>query len=155
MTEDEAKDILSELLPLSYEFNEIFWGKGLDTLSAENNEIYAKVDEKYGYTSADDILTAASEVFSSEYLEIIKSAVFDGNEEEGINPRYMDIGGVLKADTSNKGFDIKGNIETDSVKIKRQNSKVVTLTADYADGGSTVIQLVNENGVWKLNSATY
>ncbi len=153
MTDETARQELERLLPISYEFNDIFWGKGLPVKEPDGKDRYKAVDDSCGYGSTSEILEKAKEVFSTEYLAGIQSAIFA--EEEGRAPRYKDINGVLKIDTSNEGFDVKGNIIIESAKIKKQNRAMMILTADYEDGGSLEITLILENGKWFLNSPTY
>ena len=158
MTEESAKEILEELLPASYEFNDVFWGKGLDTVLSSSSDAYQPVESDV-YKSTKDLLDAASEVFSSEYIESIRSSVFASNEEGGIRARYIDVSGVLKTDVTNKGFDnfgsVNGKIDISSVKILKQNSHAALLSLRYTDGGETELTLVLENGKWLLNSPTY
>lgn len=153
MTDESVKAELERLLPLSYEMNEIFWGKGLPYEDNGSNAKMKPVTEDCGYTSTEDILSKAAEIFSEGYMKDIKEAVFtDGDDTDA---RYVDINGVLKIDTSKKGFDIKGNIDVSTAKIKKQNSGMVIVTAEYEDGGQTELTLVLQDGQWYLDSPTY
>ncbi len=153
MTDELARQELERLLPVSYEMNEIFWGEGLPTVENSSTDRYKTVKSESGYESIDQILEKASEVFSADYIESIKDAIFTGNEE--VYPRYKEISGALKTDTQNKGFDIKGNIVIESAKIKKQNRAMMIVTAEYEDGGNIEISLILQNGKWYLNSPTY
>ena len=153
MTEQTVKAELERLLPLSYELNEIFWGEGLPLQKIDSTDRFLPVENNCGYSSTEDIIKKAEEIFSEEYLEIIKDAIFTDSDDT--DPRYADINGILKADSMNKGFDVKGNIVVDSVKIMKQNKGMVIFSADYEDGGQTEITLINQNGKWYLNSPTY
>ena len=153
MTDESVKNELNRLLPISYELNEIFWGKGLPTKEIDSTDRMLPVTDDCGYKSVDDIIKKAETVFAKEYLEEIKSGVFTDTDDT--DPRYTDINGVLKVDTSVKGFNVKGNIILDSAKIKKQNKGMVIVTADYEDGGSTEITLIMQDGQWYLNSPTY
>lgn len=153
MTDEQAKAELERLLPLSYEMNEIFWGKGLPVQDIDSSDRYLPVDVESGYKTTGEILSKAAKVFSKEYLEQIKDAVFTDGEDT--DPRYADINGVLKADTNNKGFNVKGNIVIGSIKIKKQNRNMVIIQAEYEDGGNTDITLIMQDGKWYLNSPTY
>ena len=153
MTDETVKKELERLLPASYELNEILWGKGLPYIDSESNDRYILAAEECGYKTTEEILADVGEIFSSEYTAIIKDAIFTDSED--IDPRYLDVNGKLKVDTSNKGFDIKGNVVVESAVIKRQNKTTVVVEAEYADGGKTEIILQKENGKWYLNSPTY
>ncbi len=153
MTEDSVKAELERLLPLSYEMNEIFWGKGLPVQDIDTKDRMVPVTADCGYASTEEILAKAAEVFSSDYLEEIKDAVFTDSDD--ITPRYADIGGVLKRDISFVAFNVTGDIVIDSAEILKQNKGMVIVSADYADGGTTEITLVLQDGKWYLNSPTY
>ena len=153
MTDDGVRKELERLLPVSYELNEIFWGKGLPTKDIDSTDRMLPVQDECGYKTTKDILDKAATVFSAEYLAEIKSAVF--TDIDDIDPRYADVNGVLKADTKVKGFDIKGNILVETAKIKKQNRTTVIVTADYEDGGSTELTLKLQGGKWYLDSPTY
>ncbi|MBR6681442.1 MAG: hypothetical protein IKL40_00470 [Clostridia bacterium] len=153
MTDESARTELERLLPTSYEMNEIFWGKGLPTVENTSTDRYKTVKDESGYENIDEILRKASTVFSADYLASIEDAIFVGNEE--VFPRYKEINGILKADTQNEGFDIKGNIVIESARIKKQNRAMMIIEADYADGGTAELSLILQNGKWYLNSPTY
>ena len=153
MTDESVQAELERLLPLSYEMNEIFWGEGLPYKDNGSNNIMKPVTDDCGYKSTEDILNKASEIFSDSYMEIIKDAIFTDSDD--IDPRYKDINDVLKIDTSNKGFNIQGNIDISSAKIKKQNKGMVVVSAQYEDGGNTEITLVLQDGQWYLDSPTY
>ena len=153
MTDESARLELERLLPASYEMNEIFWGKGLAYTDDGSNNRYMAVDEDCGYKTIEEIITKASEVFSKEYIEIIRDAIFTNSDD--IDPRYIEVNGKLMADKNNKGFDVKGNIKIDSAVIKRQNKGMVLISAEYEDGGKTELTLILQEGKWFLNSSTY
>ena len=153
MTDESARLELERLLPASYEMNEFFWGKGLSFTDDGSNNRYMVVDEDCGYKTIEEIITKASEVFSKEYIEIIRDAIFTNSDD--IDPRYIEVNGKLMADKNNKGFDVKGNIKIDSAVIKRQNKGMVLISAEYEDGGKTELTLILQEGKWFLNSSTY
>lgn len=153
MTDESVRVELERLLPVSYELNEIFWGKGLPIEDIESNNRYLPVEEDCGYGSIKEITDKAAEVFSESYLDEIKNAIFTDSDD--IDPRYLEINGVLKADKNNKGFNIQGNVKTETAKIKKQNGGMVVVEAEYEDGGKTEITLIKQNGKWYLDSPTY
>lgn len=74
MTDDEARKILEELVPLSQNLNDIFWGEGLpvedseDTVDSVKADQYRPVTDAAEYKSVEEIKDAAEKVFSSDYL---------------------------------------------------------------------------------------
>lgn len=153
MTDELVKKELERLLPASYEVNDIIWGKGLPYEAPSTNLTYVPVSEDCGYKSTEDILNKAREVYSEEYVEIIKSAAFSDTDE--LDPRYTDVDGMLKINTQDEGFDIKGEIDIDSATIKKQDSVTVIVSAKYLSGGEKELVLVLQDGKWYLDSPTY
>lgn len=153
MTDETVRAELERLLPLSYELNDIFWGEGLPVTDTETVNRYVPVDESCGYKTTEEILNKAAEVFSKSYLAEIKDAIFTDSDD--IDPRYMDINGILKADKTNKGFNIQGNVDISTARIKKQNAAMVVVTASYEDGDTTEITLIMQEGKWYLDSPTY
>lgn len=154
MTDESVRLELERLLPQSYELNDIFWGKGLPYVDDEESvNRYLPVTEDCPYKDIDSILAKTAEVFSEEYVAIVKDAVFTDSDD--IDPRYIMVDGKLLADKNNEGFNIVGNIVIESAVIKKQNRGMVVVSADYEDGGKTELTLVLRDGKWYLNSSTY
>jgi hypothetical protein len=153
MTDESAKAELERLLPVSYELNEIFWGKGLPTEKTSSSDAMQPVTADCGYKSVDDIIQKAKTVFSEEYVEEIVSGVL--TDSDYTNARYADINGVLKADLRYPQFDVKGNIVISTAKIKKQNGRMMIISAEYEDGGSTELTLIMQDGKWYLDSPSY
>lgn len=153
MTDETAAKELEGLLPTADEIMDICWGKGLETVDSGTNDRYKAVKNDCGYKNTGEILTKASEVFCSEYVDYIKNSVFTDGEDT--DPRYMIIDGVLKADTQYKAFEFKGKIKPESAKILKQSSSMMLVEVEYTDGDKNELTLVLENGKWLLNSPTY
>ena len=153
MTDESARAELERLLPMSYELNEIFWGEGLPYVDDGSVNRYMPVSPDCPYKSVDEILDEASKIFSPEYLEDIKGAIF--TDGDGFEPRYFDLNGVLMVDKTNKGFGVKGNVLVETATIKKQNRAMCIVNAEYADGGKNEISLVLIDDVWYLNSPSY
>ena len=153
MTDESVRQELERLLPLSYEMNEIFWGEGLEVKESTSGLKYVPVTDECEYKSTEEILQKASEVFSKDYLDNIKEAIFTDTDD--IDPRYIDTDGILKADKSNKGFDIQGNVVIESAVIKKQNRGMVIVSVEHEDGGKNEITLVLQDGKWYIDSPTY
>ncbi len=90
--EAEIKAALDELLPRSFELNEIYFGEGLPatTDQAEINAFYGTfavnvkslkyhpVDKSCGYTSIAEIMEATEEVYTESYAQYLYELAFDG-----------------------------------------------------------------------------
>lgn len=89
---EELKSALDDLLPASYELNEIYFGEGLP--ATDDAELIAKlygafaanvkslkyhpVDEDCGYSSIAEIKAATEEVFTEGYSAYLYELAFDG-----------------------------------------------------------------------------
>ena len=91
-TEEEIRTVLDELLPKSFELNEIYFGEGLpmsnDKAMVEqfygmfDSDVeainYHPVDVSCGYTTETDIREATLEVFTADYAEYLFGRAFSG-----------------------------------------------------------------------------
>lgn len=91
-SEEEIRAALEELLPKSFELNEIYFGKGLP-MSSDREKVeefysifdsdveavnYHPVDISCGYTTETDIREATLEVFTADYAEYLFGRAFSG-----------------------------------------------------------------------------
>ena len=91
-SEEEIRTVLDELLPKSFELNEIYFGEGLpmsnDKAMVEqfygmfDSDVeainYHPVDVSCGYTTETDIREATLEVFTADYAEYLFGRAFSG-----------------------------------------------------------------------------
>ena len=91
-TEEEIRTVLDELLPKSFDLNEIYFGEGLpmsnDKAMVEqfygmfDSDVeainYHPVDVSCGYTTETDIREATLEVFAADYAEYLFGRAFSG-----------------------------------------------------------------------------
>ena len=91
-SEEENRTVLDELLPKSFELNEIYFGEGLpmsnDKAMVEqfygmfDSDVeainYHPVDVSCGYTTETDIREATLEVFTADYAEYLFGRAFSG-----------------------------------------------------------------------------
>ena len=172
LTDEEAKEILSVLIPKSQEINEIIWGKGLpveagsepafDSVSAAQ---YRTVDGSCGYKNTDDLKTAIGEVYSERYIETgINYTAFEGSKKEGteeydIYPRYKDNNdGRLCIDITNDGFCLNTEISAENAKVTKADFDRVDVDVEATAEGVKIpltLTLVKEQNGWRLDTPTY
>ncbi|MGI6742885.1 MAG: hypothetical protein ACOX4O_04385 [Eubacteriales bacterium] len=164
VSDDEARQILSEIIPKAEVFNEAFWGKGLPAVDSAVLDPNKKVSRQYYDVSPDcpyqtiaELKAAAAEVYSAEYMKIIAETAFDGTDE--FFPRYMEADGQLRVDIAFQGYNLRTKLRPNEAKVRRASFGLleVAVPCDF-DGQPSedyIIILVNENGVWKLDSPTY
>jgi len=168
MSDEEARSILSDLVPKSQELNEIFWGEGLK-LEDENAEPvlsvsaaqYYRVSGDNAYTKISDIKAAAEQVFSADYLESIYTMLFDGINDENytVEPRFKDNNdGWLTIDITFSTYELNTEILTETARVVKRGDGIINVEVDCIVNGkndSMIITLREQNGVWLIDSPTY
>lgn len=171
ISEEDALEVLSELVPLSYEFNVIFFGDGLPVVkySGEHTETaYFEVDiSKTEYDSISSIKKAVEKVYSKRYLDSVYVNMFVGSQstsadgllDNDVSPRYKEILGKLNIDVSYNKLDIMGRLTVVSSEIVKKTHEYVSLNAVCLNEDGEEINkqffITKENGVWLLDGPTY
>ncbi len=169
ISEEEAYEVLCDLVPRSYEFNVIFFGEGLPHEGGEYEDTtYVEVDlaeSKYG--SIPEIKVEVEKVYSKRYLKSIYINMFvgskttsqDGLLDNDVSPRYKVIDGKLMIDASYDEVDIMGRLTVVSTAVVKKTPKYVSVDAVCQDESGNEIEkrffLTYENGVWLLDGPTY
>ena len=150
---DEIKSALGDLLPKSFELNEIYFGQGLpvsgdaeltreffDSFESDVKAAnYAPVDEECGYTSVEEIKSATLEVFTAEYSEYLFTRAFvgisavynegsDAEESKIVSyAMYMEQNGILtvRLDIADDALPIGREYDVDKLEIVRQGKDFV------------------------------
>jgi len=178
MTNEEAIDILKELVPASQELNKIYWGEKPE-LQDKNAEIvgsvtggqYYRVSEEFPYQTVEELKEASEKVFSKDYLENIYVAAFDGYEYSDdentytIYARYKnDDDGKLCYNLANTTFySLNTEIDIDSAKVVSGDSNKIKIAVDITTKNSSGennknsmnITIVKQEEGWRLDSPTY
>lgn len=175
-TDEEIIEAASDLIAESIPVNEIYFGKGLAAVEADSaaaaafaKEVktsatllqYLPVEKSTGYDSIGTIKEATEKVYSKSYCTYLYEMAFTGISDEGLTAtyaRYMETeDGTLAVrkdfniiDTRTYGADVQ-------VVSKKGNSAVVKVQS-YVDGKEDAmveVQMIYENGAWRLDSPTY
>ncbi len=157
----ELKTALDELLPLSYELNEIYFGEGLPatddparidalygTFAANVKSLnYHPVAEDCGYASIEEIKTATEAVFTEGYSNYLYELAFAGissdkiveeTEAEETEPgegEIIESGGEITGDSLNS--TIKLNVTASYARYLEQNG-MLTVRRDLAESAYTL-----------------
>lgn len=164
MSDAEARQILSELIPKAEYFNDVFWGKGLPAEEGAVFDESKKAVRQYydvaadcPYRTMDELKAAAAEVYSREYMDIITETMLEGTED--FFPRYDEVNGVLRVDIAYQGYNLRSKLYPDRATVARSamNLLEVLIPCDF-DGEPAEdyrVTLVREAGKWLLDSPTY
>jgi hypothetical protein len=164
MTDQEARDILAELVPRSQELNEVFWGDAIKTanddavpLSTVTTAQYYPVADDSPYRSVGDIKAAAEKVFSADYLSSVYTMLFTGTDD--VEPRYKDDeDGHLVSDITFEPYDLNTEIFPETAVIKETGAGIVRVEVECITAGKPGrmnIMLREQDGVWLIDSPTY
>lgn len=158
LTDNEAKDILSRLIPKAENFYGMFNGTGwfkvdvAKTIPGETG--YAQViDEKFN--SIADLKKAVEEVITKDCAEIVFYSRYL-TPDKGDRPLYKDYGGKLYNDTQNGGHGWATKFLIDTAKVKSQKDHVaeIELETTVLDEPSDklTIRIEYVNNKWLLAS---
>ena len=163
-SETEVKEVLTQLLPRSYEATYIVYGPGIEI--DENFEIdeswtishYAPVASSYKYQTIEDVKSLIFAAFSADYGEEMCEYAFAGNET--LMSRYSESGGKLTMDVTKKPLDMAEEIFIDSAKVVSGSAYACLVEIEYIVEGDTErstmeVRLVKENGRWLFDGPTY
>ena len=170
ISEEDAFEVVSTLVPLSYEFNVIFFGEGLptDDKGEYDKTAYVEVDlTRSRYSSIAGIKFAVERVYSKKYLDSVYVNMFVGSsrtEEDGlldndVSPRYKEIGGKLMIDASYPALNIMGKLEVLSTEIVKKDPEYVLVRGLCRDESGNELEknfyITLQNGTWLLDGPTY
>ena len=169
--ENEAKEIVKDLVSRSLELNDIYFGKkGLEYIDSGNpNDIYMRVKETEKYILKSKLIEATYSVFAESYATSIISMAFSGSKSEtgkdSVQSRYMVMGdddwlyinkdyGYVYEEGTVYDFSTIEITYTSSNLIEANICGEYKTENGYKDTVVTV-SLICENDQWRLNSATY
>ncbi|MCD7776433.1 MAG: hypothetical protein LUH54_03565 [Firmicutes bacterium] len=167
-TEEEALEIIGELLPKTYLLNDIYFGVGVSYTDDGSSYRYMPVTDDSPYLTEAELREATEAVFSSDYAESIFDIYLSGYSDEGtgsvIYARYIENEDRLWIDTYAEGLVTSTRTyDLDTVEITSLTSRFIIFTAQsYLDGtADEVIEITitsettDDGSVWRINSATY
>lgn len=170
ISEQEAYEVLSELVPASYEINVMFFGEGLPRTDETKYETttYVPVDtKKGGHISIISMKIAAERVFSRNYLKSVYVVMFEGTKstdsdgllDNDMSPRYKEIENELCIDASYKPYNILGKLSVESVSIVKKTASYIIVDAKCMDESGNELNkrfyITLDEGLWRLDGPTY
>lgn len=166
LTEEEARAILEEKLPISYNVISAIYGDLLYCSEEDKEKIdsgwttphYFPVDDSCVYTTIAEIKADAEKVFTPMYLESVYEYAFEGNDET--MSRFGEHEGKLTLDVVKAPYSVLTDIYPETAKIEKSSRYAAVLLVDgSSDGGKSTtkvtINLAYMNGEWLFNGPTY
>lgn len=175
-TDEEISEAATKLIAESIPINEIYFGKGLAAVDADSEataafakEIktsvtllqYLPVDKSTGYDSIDRIKEATEKVYSKDYCAYLYEMAFSGISDEGVTAtyaRYMETESGILAVRKELSVIEARTYSTDVQVISKKGNSAVVEVQSYVDGKEDTVvevQIIWENGAWRLDSPTY
>ncbi len=173
-SEDEIRSAAAELIEASYEINEIFFGEGLPSVEPEGTDMmkYLLIAEDSPYHTEEEIKSAALNVYSEDYCELLFERAFSGfsldeGDEDGLDTTkivgarfvtYNDELVILPLEEDDI-MKLDRTYDTENITVTKQKSGTVILSVpSFIDGKASdnvsITMIRTENG-WRLDSPTY
>jgi len=163
MTDEEAKAILTDLVPRSQLLNEVFWGDAMTTddpyatpMDSLTGAQYYPVSEDSPFQSIAEIKAECEQVYTTSYAATMYAMAFVGTDE--VDSRYSEENGELLLDITFEPYNIDTIIDIDSAKVVDSTDVSVVVEVDCIIHGEERVRkitLCKENEVWLLDSPTY
>ncbi len=167
-SEEEAREILEEVLAKDVELNKIIWGEGLPTREDPGEHVndstfyYMEVSPDSAYIGLDELKEAVRDTYAKKLREIVWEHAFgdgDVNKESETIPRYDENDGYLQIDVTKEGFDLKNVAyigESEIVRAKKNMIEIeIKVSADGENFREKTLVLQREDGVWKLDTQSW
>lgn len=164
ISDEEVRVILTDLVPRSQQFNDIFWGSGIKPededavpLITVTTAQYYTVSDQSPYKNISEIKAAAEKVFSRDYLNSVYIVMFEGSDD--IEPKFADNEeGLLTIDICYNSYDFKTEIFPETAVVKETGADLIRAEVDCktnGEPGKMNISLRRQDGVWLIDSPTY
>lgn len=164
-TDEEVINAAASLIDLSYEVNEIYFGKGLPTQVVEDVPEYENgfeketledyeydvqtvkyypVTEDCKYHSTGELTELAEAVYSESYCKILYDRAMVGFSNDVTSsvryPMYVDdviYGITVRADVAEKALPLTRVYDTSSIKVEEKKSDSATVSVEATDNGES------------------
>ena len=175
ISDTELQEILSALLPKDAELNGYIWGDAFTTAAPDSSEgvedsrtpIYEAVSNS-PYGSVEAFKADIESVYTEEICTIIFEYAFE-NSDSGMS-RFCDdvddegktVGIRMDVTNNHEPYKLTTTAYISSARVKRSTSTMMDAEIDVtylresgAVSDTIVINLLNVEGVWKINSQTW
>lgn len=170
-SDDEAAEILGELLVKEAELNRYIYGDGFSTRedpgedAEKTTSIYYRVNEDAPYHSVDELKAEITALYSEEITPIIYGYAFETTET--IKARFCDFYqndavADLQIDVTlnHPPYELKTVVYPSTAKVTRSSVTIIEAQIEYSNGPdgehrTMEIRLLNENDTWKLDTQTW
>lgn len=171
-TDQEAVEILTELLAEDAKLNHYVWGDGFSTRTDPGADAhvtdtckYYRVNEDAPYHSVDELKNAIAKIYSSQMQENIYKYAFENSDEA--MARFCDF--TQNNEVADLQIDVTANHPPHSLTavfypatavVKRSTATIIEAKVEYSVGENgerqtATIRVLKQDGVWKLDTYTW
>ncbi|MBO5286864.1 MAG: hypothetical protein J6B34_01935 [Clostridia bacterium] len=161
VSEETAVSLVKTLVNESYFLNVAYFGNGLEYLEEdiEENNLYAPVSPSESCTTKKQLVEKTRKIFSSSYASSMIETAFNGVKDatgtSAIYARYMVYDGDrLYVYREIEGIEIN-KYDFSKIEITKISGSFIQANMFTEKGDTVNITVINENGEWRLDSATY
>ena len=165
-TDEELIAVFKTQYEKSFVINEYVWGKGIapseyDSEGINLDSYYVTVADGAEYTTKISFIEAIKSVYVSDFVSgEINQLLFTGYGDDGPEPRYGEINGILSINVLDQGNENigGGRFLPDTARVKKARGSVAVFTVTYErDGVKNDYDLMMrlEDGQWKFEAPTY
>ncbi len=160
VSKEEAAAEVTRLVEESYELNVIYFGKGLPYEDdGDDKSLYAPVAEDAAFTTKEELIDKTRKVFSESNVTEMIEIAFQGGSigSTAAYPRYITgSDGKLTVYKNIKGIETEVNeYDYSTVSITRISKRFIKAKITSKAGNVVDVELVNQDGEWRINSRTY
>lgn len=170
-TDDDAAEILGDLLVKDAELNRYIYGDGFSTRddpgedADKTTSIYYRVNEDAPYHSVDELKAAISSLYSEEVCEMVYAYAFETTDT--IKARFCDFYqndavADLQIDVTlnHPPYELETVIYPSTAKVTRSSATIIEADVEYSNGPDgehrqMEVRLLKEGDIWKLDTRTW
>lgn len=170
-SDEDAAEILTELLEKDAALNRYVWGDGFSMLedpgeaADDTTTVYARVSADAPYHSVDELKSAISELYSEELAVIINAYAFENTDKTMArfcdfyqNDKVADL--QIDVTLNHPPYELNAVIYPSTAKVTRSSATIIETEVEYSNGPdgerrTMEVRLLRENDVWKLDTQTW
>lgn len=170
-SDEDAAEILTELLEKDAALNRYVWGDGFSTLedpaedADDTTTVYYRVSADAPYHSVDELKSAISELYSEELAVIINAYAFENTDKTMArfcdfyqNDEVADL--QIDVTFNHPPYELNAVIYPSTAKVTRSSATIIETEVEYSNGPdgerrTMEVRLLKENDIWKLDTQTW
>lgn len=160
VSKEEAAAEVTRLVKESYELNVIYFGEGLPYEDdGDERNLYAPVAEDASFVAKEALTYKTRTVFSKDYAASMIETAFQGaqgaNGSTALYARYIvSSDGKLTVYKNIEGIEVN-EYDYSTVSVTKISKRFIKANVTAKGGEVVEVTLINQDGEWRIDSATY